>query len=204
MDAWCHGLEVGKCNSHGHYLDELKRKQAELNAIAEENVAHNLKKAREHCNKGRVSSYIRKGDTIMLRNDSKHDSLDPRYRGPYEVMDREGPNVQLHIQREVKDRNGRVSIRHGNKWVHLNRCKEYYSVQSFIYSTTTSQKLNESVHLNGLETVETPEVEDSVLNSADNLESLLDLDEEDVRSDSCDGIDESYHPMEEPRYPTRP
>ena len=56
VDACCHGLEVGKCNSHGHYLDELKREQAELNAIAEKNVAHNLKKAREHCNKGRVSS----------------------------------------------------------------------------------------------------------------------------------------------------
>ena len=80
-------------------------------------------------------------------------------------MDREGPNVQLHIQREVKYRNGRVSIRHGNKWVHLNRCKEYYSAQSVTHSTTTtSQKLNESVHLNGLERVEAPEVEDSVLN----------------------------------------
>ena len=62
----------------------------------------------------------------MLRNKARYDSLDIRYDGPYEVTDRVGPDVKIRIQKEVRNRNGRRYTK--NKWVHLDRCKEYSRV----------------------------------------------------------------------------
>ena len=63
----------------------------------------------------------------MLRNNARHDSLDPRYNGIFEVTDRKGPNVKLSIKREMNGRHGERYSKYRNKWVHLNRCKEYLS-----------------------------------------------------------------------------
>ena len=127
IDAWCRGMEPNERNSHGEYLDLLQRKQAELNALARENIGRNLDRSRQRQNERRVSSGVTKGDFVMLRNDARHDSLDPRYDGPFEVTDRRGPDVKLDIRREVRDRTGRQQTRHRNKWAHLDRCKEYFS-----------------------------------------------------------------------------
>ena len=127
VDAWCRGLELGKRNSHGEYVDSLKNKQAEMNAIAQENIARSLERARELRNKGRVESIVAKGDMVMVRNNARHDSLDPRFYGPYEVMDRKGPDVKIRIPKGNKwERGGELQYtRYKKKWVHLDRCKQY-------------------------------------------------------------------------------
>ena len=77
VDTWCSGMELGERNSHGEYLHALRNRQAELNAIASENIALTLGSAKEYRNKGRFKSEIYKGDQVMLRNDARHDSLNP-------------------------------------------------------------------------------------------------------------------------------
>ena len=77
VDTWCSGMELGERNSHGEYLRGFRKKPAELNAIAAENIALTLGRAREYRNKGRFKSEIYKGDQVMLRNEARHDSLDP-------------------------------------------------------------------------------------------------------------------------------
>ena len=69
----------------------------------------------------------------MLRNNARLDSLQPRYYGPYEVMDRTGPDVKIRIHKEVRNRSGRRYTRHKNKWVHLDRCKEYYRASEIVH-----------------------------------------------------------------------
>ena len=54
----------------------------------------------------------------MLRNNAIHDSLDPNYDEPFEVFDRKGPNIKLHVRRQWKNRTGRQNAKHSCKWVH--------------------------------------------------------------------------------------
>ena len=48
----------------------------------------------------------------MLKRNSRGDTLEPRFDGPYEVMERKGPDVKLKMRRK-------------DKWHHLSRCKLY-------------------------------------------------------------------------------
>ena len=48
----------------------------------------------------------------MLKVSARSDALEPRFEGPYEVLDRRGPDVKLKRQRKIK-------------WHHLSRCKLY-------------------------------------------------------------------------------
>ena len=98
-----------------------------MNAIAQENIARSLERARELRNKGRVELSVAKRDMVMARNNARHDSLDPRFYGPYEVMDRKGPDVKIRIPKGNKwERGGEVQYtRYKKKWVHLDRCKQY-------------------------------------------------------------------------------
>ena len=75
----------------------------------------------------------------MLRNDARHDSLDPRYHGPYELLDRKGPEVKLSIRKETENSKGKQHMTYRNKWVHLDRCKEFLSASQ--PSRPTSVKL---------------------------------------------------------------
>ena len=60
----------------------------------------------------------------MLWNSARHDALDPRYDGPYEVLDKKGPDVKIRIRKQARNNRG-SRIRDREKWVHLDRCKVY-------------------------------------------------------------------------------
>ena len=54
--------------------------------------------------------YERRYDTVLEKNETRKDSLDPKFKGPYLILDIRGTNIK---------------IRTGNKerWIHANRCK---------------------------------------------------------------------------------
>ena len=112
IDAWCMDLNELEMNSHEEYLRALKGKKEELTRIAQENIEKNLAKARQRFNSGKSSMEIDEGDRVMLKRSMVQYSLSPRYDGPFEVLDRRGPNVKVQIG--SKDR-----------WVHLNNVKKY-------------------------------------------------------------------------------
>ena len=55
---------------------------------------------------------IERGDSILEKNETRKDALDPKFKGPYKVLD-------------VRDT--RVKIQKGRKrrWIHINRCKQF-------------------------------------------------------------------------------
>ena len=63
----------------------------------------------------------------MLLNETRQDSLDPRYDGPFEVLERKGPDVKLKVGKSFQEGNGGSHREFVNKWVHLDRCKEYHA-----------------------------------------------------------------------------
>ena len=151
IDTWCKSLDATSRNSHGEFLRELRIKQAQLNEIARENIERSLGRARERINEKRVTSKIQKRGQVMLRNETRQDSLDPRYNGPFEVLDRKGPDVKLKIGGMIRENSGGRRPRVIKKWVHLDRCKEYYvptmiPVQPNIY---TNHHLNKEIPDNG-------------------------------------------------------
>ena len=80
MDAWCTHIREGERNSHGEYLEALKRKRSELRSIAQENVSRNLGKARARYNEDKRESDIVVGEQVMLKSGQLKDSLSPRHR----------------------------------------------------------------------------------------------------------------------------
>ena len=103
---------MGNLDEHDT-VSELKRIQAELREVALNNSKEAKERIKSAYDKGKDSS-ITEGDRVYLSNESKHDSLDPWYIGPYTVRDgRKGANVLLRdpVSKKVK-------------WVHLNRCKK--------------------------------------------------------------------------------
>ena len=90
----------------------LERKNEELHKIAEENIERGLAKVRDRRNLWKLEADLRKGDEVMFKRNRVQDSLSPRYDGPFEVLERSGPDVKLKL--ETKDR-----------WVHLDNVKRY-------------------------------------------------------------------------------
>ena len=112
LDAWCEHMRPGEANTHGEYLEELRRKKVELENIARENIDANLTKARSRYNAGKTVSNIENGDKVMVRRNKTQDSLSPRFDGPFEVLQRRGPDVRLRLRSK-------------DKWIHLNNVKKY-------------------------------------------------------------------------------
>ena len=75
--------------------------------------AHNIdgSEVRTLCDK--KGTAIEPADYVMERNETRKDSLDVKYKGPFRVVARRGTNFKIKRAR-------------GNKWVHANRYK-YYS-----------------------------------------------------------------------------
>ena len=99
LDSWCKHLQEGERNNHGEYLAALKKKQLELQNIAQENINKNLQEI--------------EGDRVMLRQGNLRDSLSPRFAGPFHVIQRRGrgPDVKLQLKQK-------------NKWVHIDNVKK--------------------------------------------------------------------------------
>ena len=112
LDAWCTHIHKGERNNHGEYLEALRRKRSELRSIAQENITKNLGKARARYNQGKRESDIAAGEQVMLKSGQLKDSLSPRYTGPYEVVERRGPDVKVRLKRR-------------DKWVHIDNTKRF-------------------------------------------------------------------------------
>ena len=112
LDAWCTRIHEGERNNHGEYQEALRRKRSELRSIAQENITKNLGKARARYNQGKRESDIAAGDQVMLKSGQLKDSLSPRYTGPYEVVERRGPDVKVRLKRR-------------DKWVHIDNTKRF-------------------------------------------------------------------------------
>ena len=112
LDSWCKHLKEEESNTHGEYLAKLKQKRAELRDIARENIEANLRSARNRYNTSRTASDTSKGDRVMIKRNQAKDSLSPRFDGPFDVLERKGPNVKLRLTRR-------------DKWVHLDHVKRY-------------------------------------------------------------------------------
>ena len=84
-------------NPHWEYLEMLQRRNAELNTIAEDNIRKNLARSRQCHNGNRHDAGVENWDLVMLRNNATHDTLDAKYDGHFEVIDRKGPDVKLRI-----------------------------------------------------------------------------------------------------------
>ena len=116
LDAWCTHIREGERNSHGEYLEALKRKRSELRSIAQENVSRNLGKARARYNEDKRESDIVVGEQVMLKSGQLKDSLSPRYTGPYRVLQRRGPDIKVRLERR-------------DKWVHVDNVKRFRGSQ---------------------------------------------------------------------------
>ena len=125
LDLWCKHLNEGETNTHGEYLTTLKQKKTELARIASGNIETNLQKARDRYNANKTESNIARGDKVMLRRNKTEDSLAPRFAGPFEVLQRNGPNVKLRLTRR-------------DKWMHLDHVKEYLGSSPSLVPITPS------------------------------------------------------------------
>ena len=115
-DVWCRNMRDDEVNTHGEFLRTLQRKKEELECIAKENSERHLDRVRTKYNQEKEESSIERGSRVMLKVSARSDALEPRFEGPYEVLDRRGPDVKLKRQRKIK-------------WHHLSRCKLYWGTR---------------------------------------------------------------------------
>ena len=85
LDPWCTHIQEGERNSHGEYLEALRKKRSELRIIAQENISRNLGRARTSYNEDKRESDIAEEDQVMLKCGNLKDSLSPRFTGPCRV-----------------------------------------------------------------------------------------------------------------------
>ena len=88
-----------------------------------ENSEKNLGMVRNKYNQDRKESNIERGSKVMLKVNARTNALEPRFEGPYEVIDRKGPDVKLRRRKKIK-------------WHHLSRCK-FYSERTLTLVPTT-------------------------------------------------------------------
>ena len=93
-------------------MEQLLAKKEELNAIASRNQESQRARSKKYYDRGKETSDLTVGDQVLLRREQRKSSLDPKFDGPFPVISRRGPN--LEIQRGSR-----------RQWVHLNRCKGY-------------------------------------------------------------------------------
>ena len=98
--------------SASQYFQTVTKMKEELLELARENHDSSRSGAKIRYDKGKKQSDIAMGDWVMIRKEQRTDSLDIKFEGPFQVLERRGVIVQ-------------VSLTRGNKWVHLNRCKRY-------------------------------------------------------------------------------
>ena len=112
IDAWIRTHEDSAVGTHQQYLDSLLERKKELLAMAAENDRLCKRNVRERSEKRVRRDRIKVGDFIFERNETRSDSLDPKFKGPFRVMGCRGVNVKIDRGR-------------GPKWIHLDRCKLY-------------------------------------------------------------------------------
>ena len=126
IDAMISRKDLNQTLSHTVHIEELEGISAELEKLAREIDLQAKQLRNDYHNKGAVTPCLKKGDLILERNETRKDSLDPKFNGPYTVLDSRGTNVK---------------VRKGNtrKWIHASRCKLFEDNQSIPLTTGSSE-----------------------------------------------------------------
>ena len=98
-----------------NYPEHVKRAEklsAELGAIASENDRIARQVRNSYHNTGLEAPQFKKGDLVLEKNETRKDSLDRKFHGPYEVVDLRGTSVKIQKGRK-------------RKWIHASRCKRF-------------------------------------------------------------------------------
>ena len=88
--SWCRNMRSDEVNTHGEFLSTLQRKKEELECIASGNSERHLEKVRTKYNQAKEESSIERESRVMLKIGARGDALEPRFEGPYDVIDSTG------------------------------------------------------------------------------------------------------------------
>ena len=126
IDAMISRKDLNETLSHTVHIEELEGISAELEKLARENDLRAKQLRNDYHNKGAVTPCLKKGDLILERNETRKDSLDPKFNGPYTVLDSRGTIMK---------------VRKGNrrKWIHASRCKLFEDNHSIPLTTGPSE-----------------------------------------------------------------
>ena len=109
----------------GHYysviewIEENQRLEGMVNEEVEENLVQACHRMKSIYDTGKKDSEIRPRDYVLVRVHTRKSGLDRQFEGPYTVLQHKGPLVLI---RYIKGK------RASNKWIHLNRCKQYMPI----------------------------------------------------------------------------
>ena len=101
-DAWCRNLKGDEVNTHGEFLSTVQERKEQLGNIAMENSEKSLGMVRNKYNQDRKESNIKRESKVMLKVNARTEALDPRFEGPYEVIDRKGHEVKVRRRKKIK------------------------------------------------------------------------------------------------------
>ena len=111
---------------YNEHVEKLKERVAELKRLAGGNDQQSRTTRNDRRNEGAKLPQIAKGDLVLVRNEKSKDSLDPKYIGPYRVM-------------EAKDANIKIKRKRNTKWIHVSRCKLSEKWQSQVTTSVAKQ-----------------------------------------------------------------
>eukprot|EP00800_Vazella_pourtalesii_P000716 TRINITY_DN10626_c0_g2_i3.p1 TRINITY_DN10626_c0_g2~~TRINITY_DN10626_c0_g2_i3.p1 ORF type:complete len:165 (+),score=5.00 TRINITY_DN10626_c0_g2_i3:169-663(+) len=126
----------------GHYYSVIEwvEENQSLETMVNKEVEDNLIQARHRMKSiydtGKKDSEIMPGDYVLVKSQTRKSGLDRQFEGPYTVLQHKGPLVLI---RYIKGR------RASNKWIHLNRCKQYMPIP-YPEVDRTLASTNESEH----------------------------------------------------------
>ena len=126
IDASMGTRQWSELPSQDQHVERLREIKVELEALARENDGQCKAKRDEIRNEGTRLPAIKKGKWVMERNEFRKDSLDPKFEGPYLVLDFR--NASIKIQRKNK-----------GIWVHASRCKKYDASGGVVVTTAPIQ-----------------------------------------------------------------
>ena len=130
----------------GHYysvigwVEENQSLETMVNKEVEDNLIQARHRMKSIYDTGKKDSEIMPGDYVLVKSQTRKSGLDRQFEGPYTVLQHKGPLVLI---RYIKGR------RASNKWIHLNRCKQYMpipypEVERTLASTDESEHSGES------------------------------------------------------------
>ncbi|KAI6650044.1 Retrovirus-related Pol polyprotein from transposon 17.6 [Oopsacas minuta] len=96
--------------SHSQQVERLQQLSSELKCLAAENDRISRMDRNFSRNQGTRLHPFAKDDLVLETNERCKDSLDPKYKGPYTVLDVRGANVKIKKKGKLK-------------WIHVSRCK---------------------------------------------------------------------------------
>ena len=108
-----------------NYPEHVKRAEkisAELKALAGDNDRIAKQVRNRYHNTGVGAPQFKKGDLVLEKNETRKDSLDRKFHGPYRVIDVWDTSVKIQKGRK-------------RKWIHASRCKCFPESSSAIDTT---------------------------------------------------------------------